>query len=267
MNMRCVLSTLLLATVSTAALPAADPLDEPITPREVIRPFNGKDLTGLYTFQKDTGREDPKSVFTVHDGMIHISGEGAGYVATEQSYKNYHLVVEYKWGQKSDGSKYVRNSGVLLHKINPDRVWPTCIEVQLAQGCEGDFIVIRGADAEGKPASATMTCETRVAEDGRTRWHPGGTKSVYSGKQFWWSKHEPGFKELLDTRGKDDVASPLGQWTKVECLCSDDRITVKINGETVNEAFDVHPTAGKILLQNEGNEIFFRNFELRPVEP
>lgn len=240
--------------------------DKPITPRKIIRPFNGKDLTGFYSYLKETGREDPRGIFSVERGMIHISGEGAGYLATKQSYQDYHLVVEYKWGERTDGSKYVRNSGVLLHKVNPDRVWPTSIEVQLAQGCEGDLIVIRGQDAQGKPAPATITAETRLAEDKRTRWSRGGMTTVYSGKQFWWSKHQPFFKELRDTRGKDDVASPLGRWTKVECICRGDRVTVKINGEVVNECFDVWPASGRILLQNESNEVYFRNFEIRPLE-
>ena len=198
--------------------------------------------------------------------MIHISGEGRGYLATEQLYRDYHLVVEYKWGDRTDGSGYVRNSGILLHKINPDNVWPTSVEIQLAQGCEGDFIVIRGKDADGKPEPATISSETRIAQDKRTRWHKGGKVVKYSGRQFWWSNHQPFFKEKLDTRGKEDVASPLGQWTKVECICRGSRITVKINDTTVNECFAVHPAAGRILLQNEGNEIFFRNFELRPLQ-
>ena len=198
--------------------------------------------------------------------MIHISGEGRGYLATEQLYRDYHLVVEYKWGDRTDGSGYVRNSGILLHKINPDNVWPTSVEIQLAQGCEGDFIVIRGKDADGKPEPATISSETRIAQDKRTRWHKGGKVVKYSGRQFWWSNHQPFFKEKLDTRGKEDVASPLGQWTKVECICRGSRITVKINDTKVNECFAVHPAAGRILLQNEGNEIFFRNFELRPLQ-
>ena len=61
------------------------------------------------------------------------------------------------------------------------------------------------------------------------------------------------------------MASPLGQWTRVECICDGDRITIKINGVTVNECFDVWPSAGRILLQNEGNEIYYRKFELHPL--
>jgi hypothetical protein len=51
----------------------------------------------------------------------------------------------------------------------------------------------------------------------------------------------------------------------VECLCSGSKITIKINGQTVNECRDAVPAAGKILLQSEGDEVFFRNLEIRPL--
>mgnify|MGYP005842820757 CR=1 FL=1 len=265
---RGLLAACLLAGLAAAAENASP---ERISPREgVIRLFNGKDLTGWYTWLKGSGRADPRGVFTVQDGTIRVSGEGSGYLATQAAYRDYRLVVDYKWGTKTDGSGYVRNAGILLHAIGPDGgangVWMTSIECQLAQGCEGDLIVIRGKDAEGKLVPATITSETEIASDGKTRWKKGGKKTVYSGRQFWWSQHEPGFKEKLDTRGKADVASPLGEWTRVECICDGDRITIKVNGVTVNECFDTYPSAGKILLQNEGNEIFYRTLELHPVQ-
>lgn len=247
---------------------AAEP--EPIAPDRVIQLFNGKDLSGWTTWLKASGREDPKKVYTVKDGMIRISGHGLGYLATEKAYKDYHLIVEYKWGQYHDASGNVRNSGVLVNAVGPDGgasgQFMTCIECQLAQGCEGDLIVIRGKDENGKVMPATITSETVIASDGKTRWKAGGKKTAYSGHQFWWSKHEPGFQEKLDTRGTDDVASPVGEWTTVECICKGHRLTIKINGVTVNEAFEVWPAAGKILLENEDNEIYFRKVELRPVE-
>ena len=114
-----------------AACPGAagEPEAGAISPgRETIHLFNGKDLTGFYTWLKGTGKEDPGKVYTVHDGLIHVSGEGMGYVATEKAYKNYHLVVEYKWGKKTDGSGNVRNSGVLLHGIEPDGAGARCLD-------------------------------------------------------------------------------------------------------------------------------------------
>src|SRR5690606_28795094 len=115
-----------------------------------------------------------------------------------------------------------RNSGLLLHAIGEHGsagAWMTSIEVQLAQGCEGDLIVIRGKGDDGEPFAATLASNTRLESDKRTRWDPKGSKTVYSGRQFWWSQHDPEFEELLDTRGRWDVASKLGEWTKVECVC------------------------------------------------
>lgn len=243
--------------------------DRPIGSKsEVIQLFTGKDTTGLYTWLKDTGRKDPLGVFTVEDGMLHVSGKPAGYIATDKTYKDYRLVVEYKWGKRTYGSKTVRNSGILLHAVGPDgngNPWMTSIECQLAQGCVGDLIVIRGKDAEGKTIPVTITCDTTMGPDGRTRWKRGGKPTVYSGKQFWWSSHDPKFEEIIDTRGRWDVESPLGEWTRVECICKGSRITVIVNGRTVNECYNVYPAAGKILLQSEGFEIWFRRFELHPL--
>ena len=243
--------------------------EEPQSPTAVIRPFDQKDLGGFTTWLKKSGRDDPQHVFQLEDGVLRCGDEDMGYVATKDAYRDFHLSVEYKWGRKNPNDKYVRNSGVLLNAVGPDGsasgVWMTSIECQLAQGCEGDLIVIKGQTGEGKPFPATISSNTVVAADGKTRWDPDGMKTVYSGKQFWWSKHQPFFKELIDTRGKDDVASPMGEWTKVECICNGARITIKINGVTVNECFDASPPAGKVLLQTEGHEVFFRNLELRPL--
>lgn len=249
----------------------ADPSAPIITPdQEIIRPFNGTDLSGFTKWLRETGHDDPLTEYRVTDGAIHLGGRSMGYLTTDDAYRDYHLSIEYKWGHRTDGSKYVRNSGILLHASGPHGnargVWMASIECQLAQGCEGDLIVIRGEDAGGQVIPVKLTSDTRTASDGRTRWLRGGSPTPYSGKQFWWSLHEPGFAELLDTRGKDDVASPLGEWTLVECICRGSRITIKINGTTVNECYDVYPSAGKILLENEQNEIYFRNLEIRPLE-
>lgn len=243
-----------------------------ITPRDtILQPFNGQDLSGFTPWHQTTQHDDPQLDYLVSDGMIHIGGRGMGYLATVDAYRDYHLSVEYRWGERNDGSGNVRNSGILLHANGPHGnargVWMASIECQLAQGCEGDLIVIRGNEADGSPIPVTLTSDTQRASDGRTRWHQGGDRSVYSGKQFWWSNHEAGFKELLDTRGKQDVASPLGEWTQVECICDGTRITIKINGTIVNECYDVSPSSGKILFENEKNEIYFRNLQIRPLRP
>ena len=139
------------------------------------------------------------------------------------------------------------------------------IECQLAQGCVGDLICIRGNDAKGATIPVKLTSETGLGPDGRPRWKKGGEPRVFTSKQLWWARHDPDFQELLDTRGKNDVESPLSEWTRVECLCQGSRITIRVNGTTVNECYDVFPPAGKILIQSEGFELFVRTMELHPL--
>src|SRR5205823_11102379 len=143
--------------------------------------------------------------------------------------------------------------------------WMSSIECQLAQGCVGDLIVIRGKDKDDKVIPVSLKAETSLGADKRPRWKAGGEVKEFTKGQLWWHKHEAGFKELIDTRGKDDLESPLGEWTKVECICQGKTVEIRVNGATVNKAFDVNPAAGKILLQSEGFEIDFRRFEIAPI--
>jgi hypothetical protein len=265
------MATAMLSGTLASKVEAQDRIATAIKPTdEVIRLCNGKDLSGLYAWVRDGQRNDTRRVFSVQDGVIHVSGEGFGYLATEREYRDYHLTVEYKWGQRTDGGKYVRNSGILLHAIGPDGnagkgAWMASIECQLAQGCAGDLIPIRGM-VNDEPLPVSFKSEIAYGPDKRPRWKPGGEVLAFTSRQLWWNQHDPDFQELLDTRGQHDVESPRDQWTKVECLCDGNRITVRINGVTVNQCFDVSPAAGKILLQSEGHEISFRNFELHPLK-
>jgi hypothetical protein len=242
---------------------------EAVVPREVVPLFNGKDLTGLTTWLKDAKHDDPRRVFRVSDGLLHITGDGYGYVATEKEYRDYRLVVEYRWGERTDGGESVRNSGVLLHATGPDGgasgTWMASIECQLAQGCVGDLIVIRGEDATGETIPVKFTSDVILGPDARPRWKEGGEPRTFTQGQLWWARHDPGFRERLDTRGKDDVESPTGEWTRVECVCEGDRITVRVNGTIVNSCYNAFPSAGKVLIQSEGFELFVRKFELHPL--
>lgn len=254
-----------------ASAAIADDTQQALQLGKEIPIFNGKDLTGLYVWTEGSGLKDPDKFATVKDGVLRISDEDMGYVATEKAYDNYHLSFEYNWGELRKPSKYVRNSGLLLHGHGPDgaagKKWISSVECQLAQGCEGDFILIRGKGEDGKAVDSTFSAYVTNGEDKRPRWDSkGGELTKYSGRQFWWNNHEIGFKELIDTRGKNDRASPLGEWTRVEAICDGDKITIKINGHPVNEAVSVAPAAGKICFQGEGYEVLFRNIRLHELK-
>ena len=76
---------LLAACLSQTVLPAQEaPPKTGQSPSDWRPLFNGRDLSGLFTWLKDTGRDDPKGVFSVKDGILHVSGEGMGYVATDK---------------------------------------------------------------------------------------------------------------------------------------------------------------------------------------
>ncbi len=45
---------------------------------------------------------DPASdIFLNTNGMLRISGRGYGYVATRETYRDYHLVIEFRWGEQT----------------------------------------------------------------------------------------------------------------------------------------------------------------------
>jgi hypothetical protein len=252
---------------------------EPIVPDRPIQLFNGTNLSGFYTWLVDTKRADPRGVFSVTNQMIRISGDGLGYLATKQTYRDFHLVLEFKWGTTNWtwGNRVgaARDSGIFLHAVGPDGsshdgggAFKPAIECQVMQGSVGDILLIRGDAGGGRIIVPRLTCETSPEQDadGWRWWQRGGQRRTIErwGRVNWSRKDRP-WRDVTGFRGDHDVESAQGEWTKVECRCEGRKIEVKVNGVVVNEAFDVFPDHGQILLQCEGSEAFFRRLELRPL--
>lgn len=108
-----------------------------------IQLFNGKDLSN-WVFKLKDPSVDPATVFSVRNGVIHISGNPFGYMRTKDSYSDYKLHVE--WRCPSEAS----NSGVFVHAQLPDSIWLKCFECQLQAGNAGDFVCMNGADMKEK---------------------------------------------------------------------------------------------------------------------
>jgi hypothetical protein len=106
---------------------------------KTIQLFNGKDLNN-WVFKLKDPSVNPATVFTVHDGVIQISGNPFGYMRTKETYSDYKLHVEWRWPSEPT------NSGVFVHAQPPDSIWLRCVECQLKAGDAGDFVCMNGAD-------------------------------------------------------------------------------------------------------------------------
>jgi hypothetical protein len=252
------------------AAPEAIRAEEAKVPKERIELFNGRDLSPFYTWLKDTKYEDLRHVFKVEDGMVHISGDGLGCIATREAYRDYHLVAEFKWGSRtwSPREDRTKDSGILVHSFGADGahggVWMRSVEAQVIEGGCGDFIVVAGTTPDsGQPLS--ISAEVAQDRDKEWVWHKGGEKRVFTKGRVNWFGRDPDWKDVRGFRGKLDVESPDGEWTRMDVICEGSNITNIVNGVIVNQAFDVQPSAGKIQIQTELAEIFFRKIELWPL--
>jgi hypothetical protein len=188
--------------------------------------FNGKDFTGWRKFVDPKSQADPEKIWTVRDGMIVCEGSVNGYLITNKDYGDYALRVQWRWGDKVTRS---RNSGVFVHVSGPDKIWPKGVEAQLLTDHAGDIWLVDGFKLQVDPAR----------RDPKTPRH--------------------------FLRTKDKVEKPIGEWNQYEITCKGDTIKLVINGQAVNEGSQAEASKGKILLQSEGAEIFFRNVELKPL--
>jgi len=221
--------------------------------------FNGKDLSGFYTYLKPHGKNsDPNKVFTVADGVIRVSGQDFGYFATEKEYENYHLTVEFKWGDETFAPRKdkARDSGLLFHMVDEDKVWPKSHEYQIMEGMTGELILVGGT-----------TVDFDDSFKGRLRnpkgLSPDGKRILSGGVKFYGRGED--WKDVLGYRGKDDVEKPVGEWNVLELICDGRSYTYVANGKTVLKCTGADPAKGRIVLQSEGAELFFRKVELRPL--
>jgi hypothetical protein len=116
-----------------------------ITPTHRIDLFDGKSLNGWTFVSKDTNAE-AGAIWSVTNGVIVCTGKPYGYARTLVGYRDYQLHAEWRWPAAAG------NSGVFLHVTGADKVWPMCLEAQLAAGRAGDIRFNGGSMLEGKPA-------------------------------------------------------------------------------------------------------------------
>jgi hypothetical protein len=263
-----------------ACLPIAHAADAatPITPRDVIVLFNGKDISNFTTWETKHGKQDPDRVFSVVDQIdgapaIRISGQHWGGIVTKEQYANYRLVAEFRWGIATwkPREARARDSGILLHCQGEEgnaaktfnSPWMRSVEFQIIEGGTGDVILVNGFDRD-KPDAIAPRMKTKVTT-GTQRWNPNGAPVEYSKGRIDWLRRDPEWKDVLGFRGKADAEKPAGQWNHLEAIVDGGNITYFVNGEKVMEGWEGSFQHGRLLFQSEGAEIFFRKIELHPL--
>ena len=251
----------------------------PITPTKPISLFTGKDLSAFTTWTAKDGRDnDPDRVFTVVsdvDGApaIRISGQHFGGIVTRDSYTNYRLVAEFRWGTLTwePRKEKARDSGILLHLQGEDgnhtktfrAAWSRSVEYQILEGGTGDIWLVNGYDRDNpEPIAPRLTI---AVKPGTRVWDPAGTPTEFRLGRIAWRQIDPEWKPVLGFRGRNDVEKPLGQWNRIEAICAGGDVTYYLNGVKVNEGRHGSFQHGRILFQSEGAEIFFRGLELHPL--
>jgi Domain of Unknown Function (DUF1080) len=211
---------------------------------KVIHLLSGSDLTPFYSFLKEHGtNNDPDHVFGMTNSILRISGQDFGYLATKQEFSDYRLVAEFKWGEETWGSRLTnaRDSGVLVHAGGRDQVWPRCIECQMIEGGTGDIIVVEGAYLTVNGVTKGPRIE-RFDRPGRNPW-----------------------QDVKGFRGPHEIENPHGEWNTLEVVCDGGKVGITVNGHKTLEGTNALPQAGKIMLQSEGAEVFFRRLDVYPL--
>lgn len=191
--------------------------------------FNGKDFKGWTKFLDKNGvNNDPKNVFTVKDGLIHVSGEQFGYIATEKSYENFRLLLEFKWGERKfpPRENQKRDAGICFHISDQDKIWPKSAEFQIQEGDVGDLWLI-----------------------GHVTAHVDGVQTTP--------------KDYASVTKKKDAERPNGEWNQLELITKDGKFQFIVNGVLVNEGEKLSVSKGRILLQSEGAELYYRNIKIQ----
>lgn len=270
MNRKCLFSTVFfMIFLAVGVFSCKDTgSDQQEKSENTIHLFNGENLDGWYTYLKGIGKDkDPNNVFSVQDGMIRITGEDWGAIVTDEEYENYHLILEFKWGGGTHEPRAdrARDCGVLLHSIGEDGAysdtWMYSIECQIIEGGTGDFIVV------GDRTDKFSITSPVASEKQGSSWvyQPGGQMETINGGRINWWGRSPEWKDTIGFRGDRDVEHPVGEWNKMECIAGGDSIIVKLNDVIVNKAFDVKPSKGRIQIQSEAAEIYFRRVDLIPM--
>jgi len=242
--------------------------------------YNGKDLSGWDTYiapdLDSTGKminnipvglnNDPKHVFTIvkenRENIIRISGEGWGAISTTKEYENYHFQLKFKWGNLTWGQKKnkKKDSGLLYHSVGPYGAdygaWMRSQEFQIEEGNCGEYWGVAGGMAD-IPAIQKS--------DSEYVYNAGGKLYTFSANS----------KVGRHCQKATDAEKPSGQWNTLDLYCYGDTSVHVINGKVMMVLYNSRQmengqtlplTKGKLQIQSEGAEIFYKDIKIQPLK-
>ncbi|HXJ61143.1 MAG TPA: DUF1080 domain-containing protein [Verrucomicrobiae bacterium] len=268
------------------------PAAAPATAPTWVQLFNGKDLTGWDTWlgprsggyhDRATSKEpalglnvDPLNVFTVSrvDGApaIHVSGQVFGAITSKEELGNCRIRVEYKWGEKKwpprDQPKHYRDSGILYWCMGEhgagSYAWMRSVECNIMEKGVGQWWSVDGTYVDIEGRRVTLENDPRVPYRGEG---PGE-------KCFIW---EPGTPRVTTGEGITSLLDPekAGAWNVCEVVAWGNVGLHLLNGQVVlaltnprykeKDGRERRLTNGKIQLQSEGAEVFYRKVEVQRI--
>jgi Domain of Unknown Function (DUF1080) len=269
---------LLIAGMRTIAFVAEPVFSQPKPEWKPL--FNGKDLSGWDKFLASPNgaiipNRDPKNVFTVTnlngETVIHVSGEIYGAITTHDEFDNFHARLEFKWGEKRWPPRATvgRDSGILyccIGKPTPGTGWMTSIENNIMERGVGQWWSVNGAiiDVEGEWITPAMEPHIPYKKEG------DGEKNIV---------YRKGAPRITATPANGitpsfDAEKPLGEWNSVEVVFWGGNCIHLLNGKvnlvSVNPRYKegdrwLPLSHGRLQLQSEAAEVFYRKIEVHPL--
>ena len=189
---------------------------------------------------------------------IRISGENFGGISTVAEFENYHLQLQFKWGQLkwAPRKKAKKDSGLMYHAVGPHGAdggnWMRSHEFQIEEGDCGDYWACAGA------VSDVMA---RKENDSTYIYDPKGSMYTFS---------------TISNNGRycikyPDAEKPDGEWNTLDLYCFGNKSVHVVNGvvnmvlnnsRQTDNGKDTPLTKGKIQIQSEGSEVFYRNIKI-----
>ena len=215
---------------------------------------------------------DPLKVFTVAqdvDGRsaIRISGEAFGELRSKASFKNYHLKLQFKWGEKKwpprDGR---RRSATAV----------SCTTSTPNRARRGE----RGRD-RSSCRSRNTTSAISTPSDRRLPFAPrsaaGTTPPLYdydpAGEWMFFSQshglvrplHQAAGQREADRRVEHRRARSPSAMTAIHIV--NGKVVMRLHEPMrIDTRLPTPVTSGPIILQSEGAEVFYRDIQVRPIK-